>query len=93
MSETLSRPKCVQTPAPAVVVEDQIDRVLDQAARPAPVQPPVDLLAFATPTQVGRRLALLQKKLEELEKNKRLCSPIYDRHYEEREHFWASSSQ
>lgn len=65
MSETISRPKCVQAPAPAIVVEDQIDRVLEQVAAP------VDLPAFATPTQVGQRLALLQTKLEELEKKQR----------------------
>lgn len=60
MSETISRPKCVQAPAPAIVVEDQIDRVLEQAAAP------IDLPAFATPTQIGRRLAVVSATIDKL---------------------------
>lgn len=83
MSETLSRPKCVQTPAPAFVVEDQIDRVLEQAA--APVQPPVDLPAFATPTQIGRRLATVRHILDELEKTEGCRGASFSRYDRERD--------
>ncbi|WP_395371887.1 hypothetical protein [Komagataeibacter diospyri] len=81
MSETISRPKCVQAPAPALVVEDQIDRVLEQAA--APVQPPVDLPAFTTPTQVGQRLAALRDTLDKLEQTEDPAGLGYNLYLEE----------
>ncbi|MFT8710932.1 hypothetical protein [Komagataeibacter rhaeticus] len=81
MSETLSRPKCVQTPAPAVVVEDQIDRVLEQAAAPVAA----DLPAFATPTQIGRRLATVRHILDELEKTEGCSGASFSRYDRERD--------
>ncbi|AXY22802.1 hypothetical protein CD178_02046 [Komagataeibacter saccharivorans] len=83
MSETISRPKCVQAPAPAIVVEDQIDRVLEQAA--APVQPPVDLPAFTTPTQIGRRLAALRDMLDKLEQTEGCMGASFNRYSKERD--------
>ncbi|MCE2564191.1 hypothetical protein [Komagataeibacter sp. FNDCF1] len=65
MSETLSRPKCVQMPAPAFIVEDQIDRVLERVAAPVAA----DLPVFATPTQVGQRLAVVSATIDELEQS------------------------
>ncbi|MBE7729439.1 hypothetical protein [Komagataeibacter sp. FXV3] len=81
MSETLSRPKCVQTPAPAFVVEDQIDRVLEQAAAPVAA----DLPAFATPTQIGRRLATVRHILDELEKTEGCRGASFSRYDRERD--------
>ncbi|WP_182355728.1 hypothetical protein [Komagataeibacter europaeus] len=81
MSETLSRPKCVQTSAPAFVVEDQIDRVLEQAAAPVAA----DLPAFATPTQIGRRLATVRHILDELEKTEGCRGASFSRYDRERD--------
>lgn len=79
MSETISRPKCVQAPAPAIVVEDQIDRVLEQVAAP------VDLPAFATPTQIGRRLAVIRDTLDKLEKTEGCMGASFNRCSKERD--------
>ncbi|GAN86318.1 hypothetical protein LU298_00305 [Komagataeibacter intermedius] len=77
MSETISRPKCVQMPAPAIVVEDQIDRVLEQVAAP------VDLPAFATPTQIGRRLAVVSATIDKLEQTEDPAGLGYNLYLEE----------
>ncbi|MCE2578092.1 hypothetical protein LDL36_06140 [Komagataeibacter sp. FNDCR1] len=81
MSETLSRPNCVQTPAPTIVVVDQIDRVLEQAAASVPA----DLPALATPTQIGRRLAAVRHILDELEKTEGCMGATFNRYDKERD--------